>query len=353
MSGPAVATGAVPHVIVLVDVELAHPFVPVSVSVAVNDPLPDEGVKVARAGSAFCVHVPVPPLHVGVPEYVPVAVAPVIVIAAVPVHVVMSGPAVATGAVPHVIVLVDVELAHPFVPVSVSVAVNDPLPDEGVKVARAGSAFCVHVPVPPLHVGVPEYVPVAVAPVIVIAAVPVHVVMSGPAVATGAVPHVIVLVDVELAHPFVPVSVSVAVNDPLPDEGVKVARAGSAFCVHVPVPPLHVGVPEYVPVAVAPVIVIAAVPVHVVMSGPAVATGAVPHVIVLVDVELAHPFVPVSVSVAVNDPLPDEGVKVARAGSAFCVHVPVPPLHVGVPEYVPVAVAPVIVIAAVPVHVVM
>src|ERR1051326_5694580 len=271
MSGPAVATGAVPHVIVLVDVELAHPFVPVSVSVAVNDPLPDEGVNVARAGLAFCVHVPVPPLHVGVHEYVPVAVAPVIVIAAVPVHVVMSGPAVSTGAVPHVIVLVDVALAHPFVPVSVSVAVNDPLPDEGVNVARAGLAFCVHVPVPPLHVGVPEYVPVAVAPVIVIAAVPVHVVMLGPAVATGAVPHVIVLVDVELLHPFAPVNVRVAVKDPLAAVGVNVASAGSAFCVHVPspAPPLHVGVPEYVPVAVAPVIVIAAVPVHVVMSGPA------------------------------------------------------------------------------------
>jgi hypothetical protein len=231
MSGPAVATGAVPHVIVLVDVELLHPFAPVNVRVAVKDPLAAVGVNVASAGSAFCVHVPspAPPLHVGVPEYVPVAVAPVIVIAAVPVHVVMLGPAVATGAVPHVIVLVDVALAHPFVPVSVSVAVNDPLPDEGVNVARAGLAFCVHVPVPPLHVGVPEYVPVAVAPVIVIAAVPVHVVMLGPAVATGAVPHVIVLVDVELLHPFVPVSVSVAVNDPLPDEGVNVARAGLAF----------------------------------------------------------------------------------------------------------------------------
>src|SRR5207249_6334453 len=135
------------------------------------------------AGLAFCVHVPdpAPPLQVGLPEYVPVAVAPVIVIAAVPVHVVILGPAVATGAVPHVIVLVAVALLHPFAPVSVSVAVNDPLAAEGVNVASAGLAFCVHVPdpAPPLQVGLPEYVPVAVAPVIVMAAVPVHVVILG------------------------------------------------------------------------------------------------------------------------------------------------------------------------------
>jgi hypothetical protein len=47
----------------------------------------------------------------------------------------------------------------------------------------------------------------------------------------------------------------------------------------------------------------ALLPVQVVISVPAYATGCVPHEIVLVDVVLVHPFMPVKVSVAVK--LPD------------------------------------------------
>ena len=82
--------------------------------------------------------------------------------------------------------------------------------------------------------------------------------------------------------------------------------------------------------------VMAVVPVHVVISVPAVATGCVPHVMVT-EVEglvPVHAPLPVTLSVAVNDPDEILGVKVANAGFAFCVHVPdpLPPLHVGVPE---------------------
>jgi hypothetical protein len=81
--------------------------------------------------------------------------------------------------------------------------------------------------------------------------------------------------------------------------------------------------------------VMAVVPVHVVMLLPAVATGCVPHVIVIEELVLVpiHAPVPVTLSVAVNDPDETLGVKVANAGFAFCDHVPdpLPPLHVGVP----------------------
>jgi len=77
----------------------------------------------------------------------------------------------------------------------------------------------------------------------------------------------------------------------------------------------------------------AAVPVHVTISGPALATGGVDQVISLVSVSSGHPLAPVSVNVAVKDPEVTDGVNVARAGLAFCVHVPSPPppLHVGSP----------------------
>jgi len=167
------------------------------------------------------------------------------------------------------------------------------------------------------------------------AAVPVHVDIFEPAFAAGGSYHVITLVSVAFTQPLVPVNVSVAVNDPEAVDGVNIASAGLVFCVHVPSPPppLHVGMPLYVPLAVAPVIGMAAVPVHVDMSGPALAMGCVPHVMSLVSVAFEHPLAPVSVNVAVNDPEAAVGVNVARAGLAFCVHAPspVPPLHAGSP----------------------
>ena len=77
----------------------------------------------------------------------------------------------------------------------------------------------------------------------------------------------------------------------------------------------------------------AVVPVQVEISDPASATGGSYHVIILVSASSGHPLAPVKVSVAVNEPEGVEGVNVARAGSAFCVHVPnpPPPLQVGVP----------------------
>jgi len=149
------------------------------------------------------------------------------------------------------------------------------------------------------------------------------------------VPHVINLVSVAFAQPLIPVKVNVAVNDPEAVDGVNVARAGSAFCVHAPSPPppLHVGGPLYVPVAEAPAIGMAAVPVQVTISDPALATGCVPHVISLVSVSSGQPSAPVRMRVAVNEPEGTVGVNVASAGLAFCVHdpSPAPPLHVGLP----------------------
>jgi len=121
-------------------------------------------------------------------------------------------------------------------------------------------------------------VPVAVAPVIVIAArgVPSQRVIVAPAVGTGVCPQLTVLELVGLVpvQPALPVNVRTAEKLPLVPVGVKVARAGSIFCTHVPTPPLHVAALK-VPVAVAPVIVIAAsgVPSHLVMADPAVGTG--------------------------------------------------------------------------------
>jgi hypothetical protein len=228
---PALATGCTPHDITLVALVLLHPLLPVSDKVAVNEPEDTVGVKIARAGSAFWVNVPSPPppLHVGVPEYVPDADAPVKVIALVPVHVLILLPAVAVGAVPQVITLVAVLLEHPFIPVKVNVAVNEPDGDDGVKVASAGLASWVNVPGPaPLHTGGLLNVPEAVAPVRVIALVPVQDEISAPAVADVAVPHVIVRVAVALPQPLVPVSVSVAVKDPLATVGTNCASAGFA-----------------------------------------------------------------------------------------------------------------------------
>ena len=151
------------------------------------------------------------------------------------------------------------------------------------------------------------------------AAVPVHVDISEPALAAGGSYQVTTLVSLASEHPLAPVNVSVATNEPEGVEGVNIASAGSAFCVHAPdpPPPLQVGVPLYVPLAVAPVIGIAAVAVQVDMSEPASATGCVPHVICLVSVSSEQPLAPVRVNVAVNVPDAAAGVNEARAGSAF------------------------------------
>ena len=68
---------------------------------------------------------------------------------------------------------------------------------------------------------------------------------------------------------------------------MNVARAGLAFCVQVPRPaPPDQVTPEYVPDAVAFVIVIGAsgVVVHMLIGGPASASGVCPQVIVLVSI---------------------------------------------------------------------
>jgi len=78
--------------------------------------------------------------------------------------------------------------------------------------------------------------------------------------------------------------------------------------------------------------VMAAVPVHVVILDPAVAAGAVPHVIVLVFEALEQLLAPVTDSVAVIEPEAVDGVNVASAGFAFCTKVPPDPVQVGVPE---------------------
>ena len=77
----------------------------------------------------------------------------------------------------------------------------------------------------------------------------------------------------------------------------------------------------------------ALVPVHELMAAPAVATGWVPQVMVRDEVAFTHPLVPVSVKVAEKLPEAAVGVKVARAGFAFCAQLPLPapPLQVGVP----------------------
>jgi hypothetical protein len=133
-----------------------------------------------------------------------------------------------------------------------------------------------------------------------------------------------------------PVKVNVAVKDPELTVGVKVARAGSAFCSQVPdpTPPVQVAALK-LPVAAAPTRVMAAngVPSQRLIAGPAVViAGDKPQLMVRVAVGLvpAQLPLPVSVRVAVNDPVLVVGVKVARAGFAFCAQVPrpPPPLHV-------------------------
>jgi hypothetical protein len=239
-----------------------------------------------------------------------------------------------------ILVLVGSVPKHAPLPVTVSVAVKLPLVDVGVKDARAGLAFCVHEPrpPPPLH-ALPLFVPPDVAPVIAIAAsgVPSQRVISEPADAVGVWPQVIVLVLVGLvpAHAPLPVTVNVAVKEPLVTIGVNVERAGSAFCTQLPrpPPPLH-ALPLFVPPRVAPVIVIAArgVPSQRFIAAPAEAVGVCPQVIVLVLVgfEPKHPSFPVTVKVAVNVPFVAVGVNTARAGFTSCVQLPrpPPPLHV-------------------------
>jgi hypothetical protein len=150
---PALAVEVLPHVIVLVAVGFVprHPELPVTVSAAVNDPLATVGVKVATAGLIFCTQFPNPPP----PDQVaalndPVAVAPVIVKAArgVASQRFKFAPAPAVGVCPHVITRVEVGLvpAQPSLPVTVRVAVNEPLVTVGVNVARAGLTFCVQLP---------------------------------------------------------------------------------------------------------------------------------------------------------------------------------------------------------------
>lgn len=107
---------------------------------------------------------------------------------------------------------------------------------------------------------------------------------------TGALLQEITRLSETPEHPLAPVSVSVAVTVPDSVDGVKVARAGSGFCVHVPPAPLQVGVPLYEPPAEAPVMAIGDVPVQSPLtSEPAAATGAWKTVtVVFADPE--HPF---------------------------------------------------------------
>lgn len=167
-------------------------------------------------------------------------------------------------------------------PVSVSVAVNDPLETVGVNRARAGFASCVHVPspAPPDHAWL-LYVPEAVAPVIVMAAngAASHLDMLAPASTAGVWLQEIVRVDVltMLPQATVPVKVRVAVNVPLATEGVNVASAGFvACCVQVPrpVPPDHM-IEAEVPLAVAPVMAMGVngVGVQILIGAPAFAEG--------------------------------------------------------------------------------
>jgi len=152
-SGPALTVAALLHVIRRTSVELVpeQAPVPVRVSIAAKLPTLTEGVNVASAGFAFWVHVPspAPPDQVTL-EYVPDAEAFVITIGArgVVLHLLKSGPASATGVSPQVIVRVSIGFVprHLSEPMTVSVAVKVPFGTEGVKVARAGLAFCVHVP---------------------------------------------------------------------------------------------------------------------------------------------------------------------------------------------------------------
>jgi len=84
----------------------------------------------------------------------------------------------------------------------------------------------------------------------------------------------------------------------------------------------------YVPVADAPVITMGArgVASHLEIFGPASTAGVWLHAIslVLVMTMPPHDVVAVTVKVAVNDALGTDGVKYARAGLLFCVHVPSP-----------------------------
>jgi hypothetical protein len=80
------------------------------------------------------------------------------------------------------------------------------------------------------------------------------------------------------------------------------------------------------PLAVEPLILITPVPQLFVRLEPA-ATDTAPQEITLVEVGFvpAQIPLPVTVSVAVNDPEEVDGVKTAKAGFAFCVQEPEPP----------------------------
>ena len=203
-----------------------------------------------------------------------------------------------------------------------------------MNVARAGSgSFDQNPSTSPPDQTVALWVPVSVAPVINMGAVGARSqrFISPPAEAVGSSPQLIVrvLVGFVPAHVPLPVTVRVAVKLPLLIDGVNVARAGSAFCDHVPEPPPpDQTVALWVPVSVAPVIKIGfvGVAVHRFIFPPAAAVGVWAQLIVLVSVSKTppHEALPVTVSVAVKLPLVTVGVNVARAGSGSWVHAPRP-----------------------------
>ena len=132
-----------------------------------------------------------------------------------------------------------------------------------------------------------------------------QVAMAVPATAVGVVAQVMVLVDVGFVpeHPPLPVTVNVAVKLPDAAEGVNVASAGSAFWVHDPEPPPpdH-ALPLLVPPAVAPVIVMAAIPVQADILLPAVAVGVALMVSAFVEVAFVQGEFALAVRVRVTLP---------------------------------------------------
>jgi hypothetical protein len=275
----------------------------------------------------------------------------------VPVQEFMSDPASTAGISTQVMVRVSVGFVpvHAPFPVAVSVAVKLPEDVLGVNVHCVGSVVLVllQVPEPPPPVqAMAEKLPVAVDPDILMAAVP-QLLSAAPAF-TATAPQVITRVEVGFvpAQRPLPVTVNVAVNDPDDVDGVKLANAGFAFCDQDPrPPPPDQESPEYVPVAVAPVIVMAVVPVHVVISVPADAVGALVQLMTRVSVAVPAQAPPaVTVKVAVKEPLETDGVNTYAEGSSPLPDhepSPAPPVQTGVPVAPP-PVAPVMVMAPLP-----
>ena len=121
-----------------------------------------------------------------------------------------------------------------------------------------------------------------------------HLLVSGPAAATGVSPQVISRVSVGFvpAQAAAPVAVRVAVKEPFGTDGVKVAKAGSGFCIQVPSPaPPDYAKPAWVPVTDAPVIVMGArgVASHRERSAPASTSGGTLHDITLVSLTTGLP----------------------------------------------------------------